>query len=426
MSRQHAADPHLWPGDPANAARGGTSTGGPGAHTRAREVKPGRARADEPRVSPRSRRRAAAVVAGLLLCVVAPAGSARAESAEEARAAARSAAERVAALQPGVDRALKAYELALADLASGVSRSIVADQEADAAAVVDAARRGQASDRVRALYMTGSAAALYASVLDAGSAAEAMQRVAYVQRLVAVGSAAATAGSADTARLRGRAGVLESRADAGTATAAKVQRRYETVLARLDEAAAEVAALSERARGLEEAQALLARIADLNAAVAATGAQRVETARASAAIPPLYKRLYVQAARTCPGMSWSLLAAIGQVESGHGANPGTSYAGAQGPMQFLPSTFQAYAVDGDKDGDKDIRDPADSVFSAANYLCRNGAGRGPDALARAIWHYNQADWYVQLVLKLAGQYAERDGGGNGGNAGNDGADPDGR
>ena len=60
------------------------------------------------------------------------------------------------------------------------------------------------------------------------------------------------------------------------------------------------------------------------------------------------------------------------------------------------------------DGDRDIMDPADAVFWAANYLCRNGAGRGAEAMARAIWHYNHADWYVQLVLKLAGQYAERD------------------
>jgi membrane-bound lytic murein transglycosylase B len=66
-------------------------------------------------------------------------------------------------------------------------------------------------------------------------------------------------------------------------------------------------------------------------------------------------------------------------------------------------------VDGDGDGDRDIRDPADSVFSAAHYLCANGAGRGGHALERAVWHYNHADWYVALVLKLAGQYAERDG-----------------
>jgi membrane-bound lytic murein transglycosylase B len=108
-------------------------------------------------------------------------------------------------------------------------------------------------------------------------------------------------------------------------------------------------------------------------------------------------------------MSWTLLAAVGQVESGHGANTNESYAGAQGPMQFMPATFATYGVDGDGDGDRDIRDPVDAVYSAANYLCANGAGRDDASLARAIWHYNHADWYVSLVLKLAGQYAERDG-----------------
>ena len=50
-------------------------------------------------------------------------------------------------------------------------------------------------------------------------------------------------------------------------------------------------------------------------------------------------------------------------------------------------------------------DPADAIFTAAHYLCANGAGRGEEATARAVWHYNHADWYVALVLKLAGQYA---------------------
>ncbi len=359
-------------------------------------------------MSPRTLRPAAALVAGVLLCAV-PVSPARAETAQEARAAARAAAARVTEMQPGVERALRAYERALGSLAAGVSRSIVADQAADAAAQVEAARRAAASDRVRALYMTGGTAALYASVMDAASASDALVRVAYVQRLVASGSADALAGTAETTRLRERAGRLEARADAGAVRASQVQRRYEALVARLGDATAQVDALSERARGLEEAQRLLDRIAALNAAVDATGAQRVATARASATVPPLYQRLYVQAARTCRGMSWTLLAAIGQVESGHGANPGTSYAGAQGPMQFMPATFAAYGVDGDGDGDRDVQDPADAVFSAANYLCRNGAGRGPDALARAVWHYNHAEWYVQLVLKLAGQYAQRDG-----------------
>ena len=352
-------------------------------------------------------RRVTVLVAGVLLLAGVPAGSAQAESVEQARAAARAAAARVAAMQPDVDRALRAYERALGALAGGVGRSIAADQSADVAADAAALRRDQAADRVRALYMTGGAAALYASVLDAGSASEAMQRVAYVQRLVAVGSAAARAGDAETAQLRDRADRLEAAADAQAVTAAQVQQRYEVLLAALDRASAELSALSERARGLAEAQALMAQIAALNAAVNATGAQRVATARASA-VPARFKELYEAAARTCRGMSWTLLAAIGQVESGHGANPGTSYAGAQGPMQFMPATWTAYAVDGDGDGDRDIQDPADSVFTAARYLCANGAGRGDQATARAIWHYNHAEWYVQLVLKLADQYAERD------------------
>ena len=103
----------------------------------------------------------------------------------------------------------------------------------------------------------------------------------------------------------------------------------------------------------------------------------------------------------------AVLAAVNFVESGFGRIRSSSSAGAQGPMQFMPATFAAYGVDGDGDGDRDVQDPADAVFSAANYLCRNGAGRGETALARAIWHYNHADWYVQLVLKLAGQYAAR-------------------
>ena len=105
---------------------------------------------------------------------------------------------------------------------------------------------------------------------------------------------------------------------------------------------------------------------------------------------------------------WTILAAIGQVESGHGRNASTSYAGAQGPMQFMPATFAAYAVDGDRDGDKDIMDPADAIFSAAHYLCANGGGHGASGLHNAIWHYNHAEWYVALVLKLAGQLAEKE------------------
>ena len=120
--------------------------------------------------------------------------------------------------------------------------------------------------------------------------------------------------------------------------------------------------------------------------------------------PKTYRELYHLSASYCPGLSWKVLAAIGQVESGHGRNVGPSSAGALGPMQFLPSTWAQYAVDGDGDGKADIMSPYDAVPAAALYLCRNGAGRGGQALYDAIFNYNHADWYVREVLAIAAQY----------------------
>jgi len=131
---------------------------------------------------------------------------------------------------------------------------------------------------------------------------------------------------------------------------------------------------------------------------------RPEVAKASKGKPRNYRDLYIDSARYCKGLSWTVLAAIGQVESGHGKNLGPSSAGALGPMQFLPSTWAAYGVDGDGDGQADIMSPYDAVPSAAAYLCRSGANRGPDGLYDAIFAYNRADSYVQKVLGLAAQY----------------------
>jgi hypothetical protein len=120
-----------------------------------------------------------------------------------------------------------------------------------------------------------------------------------------------------------------------------------------------------------------------------------------------YLDLYRQAATTCPGLSWTVLAAIGQIESGHGRNAGRSSAGALGPMQFMPATWRAYGVDGDGDRRADIMNPYDAVPGAARYLCANGAGRGGRSLYNAIFRYNHADWYVRNVLGLARAYARQ-------------------
>ncbi|GLZ13234.1 hypothetical protein Acsp04_34690 [Actinomadura sp. NBRC 104425] len=135
--------------------------------------------------------------------------------------------------------------------------------------------------------------------------------------------------------------------------------------------------------------------------------QRYQTPSEANGRPGSYLDLYKQAARSCPGLSWTVLAAIGQVESDHGRNAGRSSAGALGPMQFLPSTWRSYGVDGDGDGKADIMNPYDAVPAAARYLCAHGAGKGGRQLYQAIWAYNHADWYVQKVLNLAKAYAVR-------------------
>ena len=340
----------------------------------------------------------------LLLCL--PAAPARAESAGQAREAARAAAAELAALQPRVDRALRTYEKTLGRLAQSVTVSVSADAEADAARLLADDQRRDLHNRVRALYMAGGSAALYASVLDASGPADAMRRVAYVQRIVQVGSVTAAVGRSSSDTLQAHAATLEADAESDIVTAGEVSRRHEELLGLLAVASDTLARLSGRARDLEEAEAAAARLRALAAEVERTAAERVATARA-VAVPTDLRSIYVAAARTCKGLPWNVLAAIGQVESGHGRNTAASYAGAQGPMQFMPATFAAYGVDGNRDGVTDIHDPTDAIFSAARYLCANGAGRGPAALPRAIWHYNHADWYVALVLKIAGQLAAK-------------------
>lgn len=116
-----------------------------------------------------------------------------------------------------------------------------------------------------------------------------------------------------------------------------------------------------------------------------------------------YLELYKQSAGVCRGLSWAYLAAIGQVESDHGRNPGKSSAGALGPMQFMPATWRIYGVDGDGDGKADIMNPYDAVPAAAKYLCASGA---PGDMQHAIFAYNHSQSYVNRVMSLARSYAQ--------------------
>jgi len=123
--------------------------------------------------------------------------------------------------------------------------------------------------------------------------------------------------------------------------------------------------------------------------------------------PDSYIELFQDsAARYCQGLSWTVLAAIGQIESADGQNMGPSSAGALGPMQFLPSTWQLWGIDGfGQTGPPNIMNPFDAVPSAARLLCADGAASGGPGLRSAIFDYNHATWYVDEVLTLAAEYA---------------------
>ena len=101
------------------------------------------------------------------------------------------------------------------------------------------------------------------------------------------------------------------------------------------------------------------------------------------------------------GPDWYILAAVGKVESDHGQTMGPSSAGAMGPMQFMPTTWETSGVDGNGDGVANVMDPEDAIPAAASYLEDGGA---PQDWYRALYSYNHADWYVKKVLAVAEAY----------------------
>jgi membrane-bound lytic murein transglycosylase B len=164
-------------------------------------------------------------------------------------------------------------------------------------------------------------------------------------------------------------------------------------------------------------------------------------------VPALKAYGYAQLRTTLalPGchLSWTTLAGIGKVESGHGAAGGatlrsdgevtppivgpvlngeggralvrdtdlghydgdSSYDRAIGPLQFLPATWEAYQADGDADGRRDPSDINDAALAAANFLCAGGRdlARPADWWA-AVLAYNNVTAYAQSVFAAADQY----------------------
>ena len=191
---------------------------------------------------------------------------------------------------------------------------------------------------------------------------------------------------------------------------AELRRREEELdqsIARIGASKARTEATLQRLEAAERAR-LLKTVPATGAAGARRGyelgiAREEITARPVEPIPyKEYVRLYRESAEKYGfGEDWYVLAAVGKVESDHGANMGPSSAGAMGPMQFLPSTWKTSGVDGDGDGEANIMDPEDAIPAAARYLRDGGA---PEDWYRALYTYNHADWYVKKVLAVAEAY----------------------
>lgn len=143
------------------------------------------------------------------------------------------------------------------------------------------------------------------------------------------------------------------------------------------------------------------------------------------------------------GINWTLIAAIGRVESTHANNGAADEAGnlltpilgplldgslggnavikdtdggeldgdanydrAVGPTQFLPETWRAYSVDGNGDGNIDPQNLFDAAATTGNYLCHGNLDlRNPADIAKAVLRYNNSQAYVNDVVGFAQQYA---------------------
>jgi peptidoglycan hydrolase CwlO-like protein len=202
-----------------------------------------------------------------------------------------------------------------------------------------------------------------------------------------------------------RAALAEQRA-----ASADLHRREQTLSEAIDRLGASKVQTEGRLHELEAAER-----ARVQKSRAATGGEEASVSYelglardhiAATDVDPISRKRYMQLYRASAskygfGPDWYILSAVGKVESDHGANMGPSRAGALGPMQFMPSTWEYSGVDGNGDGPANIMDPEDAIPAAAGYLEDGGA---PRDWYRALYSYNHADWYVKKVLAVAEAY----------------------
>ncbi|MGH9164551.1 MAG: lytic murein transglycosylase [Acidimicrobiales bacterium] len=194
--------------------------------------------------------------------------------------------------------------------------------------------------------------------------------------------------------------------------------------------------------GLAVAAGLPMALAGVAAGVLGAAGPGVPSAQALGDIPTPLLGAYVASAATCPGLRWTVLAAIAKVESDHGRHGGAvldptgdvvppiigvaldgtggsatvadtdggrldgdaTWDRAVGPLQLLPASWARWGRDASGDGRADPDNAFDAIAAAAAYLCGTG-GRVDDAAA-AVRSYNHSDAYVAQVLAVAASYGD--------------------
>ncbi len=146
-----------------------------------------------------------------------------------------------------------------------------------------------------------------------------------------------------------------------------------------------------------QAQALAAMLGG-----SAASAQALDFYRIPLFLLPIYRAAAIQY-----DVPWQILAAINEIETDYGTDLSVSSAGAEGWMQFEPSTWLQYGVDALNAGYADPYNPVDAIFAAARYLNAAGAAHNLNA---AILAYNHSPEYVESVMlraKLIAAYPVR-------------------
>jgi membrane-bound lytic murein transglycosylase B len=174
------------------------------------------------------------------------------------------------------------------------------------------------------------------------------------------------------------------------ALAARAERIHRSLAPRRKRAARVLPLLPPRTRAEARDTIAARRALDvLNAPRPGTKPPKIRTGPPEPA--DVLRRYYRQAERRS-GVSAILLAAVNLIESDFGRVRNESVAGAQGPMQFMPATWESYGRGGD------IQDPRDAILAAGRFLAAGGAASSESG---ALYRYNPSQLYVTAVSRYA-------------------------